>query len=870
MKTKASYLILVSLVLALAQAACGAPSVPIPTPSPAPLPTSVVGNTSTPPQVSTSTSAPPTSVASTATSSSASSAASTPASTPSSATVGAGPSDVVGSFDYTNNIITTYYVEHAVVLYDMYGFVTRNHDWLLPVKSQVLGYLALDAAKKHGQYTLQLPVRPSGENSDVSHSGQAGDVQVFAVAYSPSVAAGPFAAGDDASRGWPNYLASVKTDPANNDEVVGGKLLVWAGSPGQQFPTDFGPDGRLFTADDPLGALPVGWTIVNLDTKPFTFSQEAQPQLTLYEPQDVAIKDYSKLTYVDAFEQMFKKVSTEWAFNNEPTKTIDWQAVHDTIAPQVAAAQQAKDPLAFYRAIQAFAFAIPDGHTGVSGGDPNNQDFIAHTGSGYGFAIRELDDGSTIVVYVTPAGPADQAGMKVGAQVTQFAGKPIGEAISAVVPYAGPFSLEQSRRYQQARYLLRAPVGTQTSVTFVNLGGKPQTATLLAVSERSSFDQTSIYRGYDSNALPVESKILPSGIGYVKINSNDDDLQLIIRLFERAMTTFTNNQVPGVIIDLRQNPGGAPLGLAGFLTDQTITLGQLQYYSSETGKFQSQGTPDRFYPNQEQYHFDKLAVIVGPACASACELEAYGFSKVSGAMIVGMYPTAGVEAEVARGQYQLPEGISFQSPTGRFVNPDGSLFLEGTGVQPTVRVPINAQTVLASDDVELRYAEDAVLGANQGALALPGGPVLLSAAASATVLNGGAKLLEDLAAEHYPSDQLSQAGRTYVYTINLTQDQRLIWAGTWCADTQAHLTDNLKAIDFAFSANGKPVDLAQFANFQGMVGQQFCQYYYTAAYQWPSGATRLVTKLTFTVPINDGTATYPAGTRTYQYDVTIP
>jgi C-terminal processing protease CtpA/Prc len=857
MKNNTSYPIQLSLVLALALAACGAP--PIPTPTPAPLPTSVVANTAVPPQLSTSTSAPATSIPS------------TPPSTPANVPVGAGPADVVGSFDYTNNIITTYYVEHAVALFDMYGFVTRNHDWLLPVKSQVLGFLDLDQAKKHGQYSLQLPVQPSGENSDVNHDGKTDEnVQVFSVAYSPNLTGGPFSEGDDASRGWPNYLASVKTDPANNDEVVGGKLIVWAAGAGKQFPTGFGPDGLLFTADDPLGALPVGYTIVNLDTNPFSFSQDAQPQLALYEPQDVAIKDYSKLSYTDAFEQMFKKVSTEWAFNNEPNKTIDWQAIHADIAPRVAAAQQAKAALAFYRAIQAFSFEIPDGHTGVSGGDPNNQDFIAHTGSGYGFAIRELDDGSAIAVFVTPGGPAAQAGLKIGAQVTQFAGKPIGEAISAVVPYAGPFSLEQSRRYQQARYLLRAPVGTQASVTFVNPGGKPQTASLRVDTERASFDQTSIYRGYDPNALPVESKILPSGIGYIKVDSNDDDLQLILRLFQRALTTFMNNQVPGVIIDLRQNPGGAPLGLAGFLTDQTITLGQLEYYSSKTGKFEPQGTPNRFYPNKEQYHFDKLAVIVGPACASACELEAYGFSKLPGAIIVGMYPTAGVEAEVARGQYQLPEGISFQSPTGRFVNPDGSLFLEGTGVQPTVRVPINAQTVLASDDVDLRYAEDAVLGASQGALALPGGPVLLSAAASATVLNGGAKRLEDLAAEHYPSDQLSQAGRTYVYTISLSQDERLIWVGTWCADTQAHLTENLKSIEFAFSANGRPVDLAQFANFQGAVGQQFCQYYYTAAYQWPSGATRLVSKVTFKAPVNDGTATYPAGTRTYQYDVTKP
>jgi hypothetical protein len=73
-------------------------------------------------------------------------------------------------------------------------------------------------------------------------------------------------------------------------------------------------------------------------------------------------------------------------------------------------------------------------------------------------------------------------------------------------------------------------------------------------------------------------------------------------------------------------------------------------------------------------------------------------------IVVGQYPTGGVEAEVARGQYKLPENIDLQFPTGRITLPDGSLFLEGQGVQPTVRVPIDEQNALAADDVVLKAA----------------------------------------------------------------------------------------------------------------------------------------------------------------------
>ena len=90
--------------------------------------------------------------------------------------------------------------------------------------------------------------------------------------------------------------------------------------------------------------------------------------------------------------------------------------------------------------------------------------------------------------------------------------------------------------------------------------------------------------------------------------------------------------------------------------------------------------------------------------------QSYGFSQVPGIIVVGQYPTAGVEAEVARGQFNLPEGMSLQVPTGRFTLPDGSLFLEGQGVQPTMRIPINQETVLSRSDPVVDAAEKAIAG----------------------------------------------------------------------------------------------------------------------------------------------------------------
>lgn len=633
----------------------------------------------------------------------------TPASSPTSRGEAAQeqPVELKGTFQYTNDIIITYYVEHAVALTDMYGFVKRDPQWTIPVASQTLGFLKIDPQSKSGTFDLDLPARPSGQVVNVNPQSKTEQgVQIFALAYSPNLTGGPFAEGDDIERGWPSYLASVKTDSENNDEVTGGKLVIWAPDDQQSFPSSFGADGLLFTADDPAMTVPQGYSVIDLDQKPFTIIRSAQVELTLYEPQDAALKDFSALTYQKAFDQMFEIVRKEYAFNGIKDKQPDWDQLYAELSPRVKEAEQNKDAEAYYRALRDFTLAFKDGHVGLSGGETGQKVFSEEFSGGFGFAIRQLDDGRAMVIYVQPEGPAEKAGMKIGAVVTQFNGKLIDQAIQTVAP-PGPESMESSLRYEQARYLVRAPIDSKASVTFQNpQAGSAQTAELTAIAETNSLSVTSPYRDTDPNALPVEYIVSSSSIGYVRITSNYDDLNLIERLFQRALVKFQENGIQTIIIDLRANSGGAPLGLAGYFTDQEIPLGQRQYYSDKTGQFEPEGTPDTITPKEEQYHFEKMFLLVDHACASACELEAYGFSKIPGLVILGQTPTAGTEAEVSRGQFKLPEGMSLQVPTGRFVLPDGGIFLEGSGVQPTERVPVDETTALPNQDAVLQKALD--------------------------------------------------------------------------------------------------------------------------------------------------------------------
>jgi C-terminal processing protease CtpA/Prc len=828
------------IVASLLLAACG-PSITPTTPPPPPQPTTAPAPTATPGPV---------------------------------LAVPDGPVKVSGAFDYSNPIITYYYTQQAVALADMHGFITRDLEWEFPVEGQTLGFLDLDPDAQSGTFFVNLPLKPEGILNDVDNNGAADDgVQVFAVSYWPNLTGGLYSEGDDRSSGWPTYLASVQTDSENKDEVIGGKLVVWAPDDQQQFPTAFGDDGLLFTADDPVGPLAAGYSVIDLDQSPFAIERTAEPEVTLYEPVEAAIKDYTGMSYTESFEALFESVSTNWAFNGIEGKEVDWVALYDRIQPQIASAEEANDPVMFYRALHNFTLAIPDGHTGI--GDSQglgDQDFFAQTEGGFGFAIRELDDGRVITIFLTPGGPAEEAGMEVGAEITEWNGVPIKDAIAAVEPYSGPFSKEIDKRYQQARYLLRTTLELESTVTFTNPGGAAQTATLAAVDERDSLSRTSIYFLAPPTAnVPVEWEFLDSGVGYISINSYYDDLSLIITLFERALKQFTDAGVANIIIDLRFNGGGNPLGLAGFLTGEEIPLGQQLSFSEQTGEFEPVGVPEKVLPNEHQYSFEKIAVLVGPACASACDQEAYSFSQVPNAIVVGEYPSGGIFADVLRGQYELPEGISVQIPTERFINADGSLFLEGTGVVPTVVVPITEANALSTDDLVLQAAEDALLGIDPNDVELEGGLRLATIAAAKQAVDAEGDTLETIANETYSAEEMAEFNKTFTYTLDVPGSrERLLWGWGWCATSQTALNQNFNLIDLSFEVNGEVVDPELFYELQQSGGGLFCRSYYALAYNWPSGDTVLTTHVVFTDTINDGTADYAPGQQTFEYTVTAP
>ena len=794
---------------------------------------------------------------------------------PSPSTQGSGPKIVTGKVTYTNTFFTAGVAEPEIILEDEGGFVTRNRKFVIPIQSQVIGEITSDFYTSPFTYSLSLPAEPNGTLHDVNHDGKTDTgVMVFAVAYWTNTWGDPYLeVRDQGGGGWSSAYASTKvsTDRDSYLEVYGGKYLVYAPDDKQQFPSGFGADKKLFTDDDPIMNIPAGWSVVNLDTTPFSIDRSENPTIDLYEPATSALDDFSGLSYTAAFDKMLNKFRTQYAWTE--LKHIDWDAMNTEFRPRFEAAEKDKDPHEYALALRDFLWSIPDSHVGF---DQSllSQDFATDTAGGLGFAMRDIDDGTTIANFILQGGPADKAGMKWGAQIISLDGKPVNDVVNATVPWSSPFSNPIVKRLQQLRYALRFPLSKgQVQVTFKNPGEAEKTATLPVVNERASFSFSSALVGQSPTALPVEFSVLPSGYGYIKINSFLDNDVLSIQVWERAIKYFNDNKIPGVILDMRVNSGGNGWladQMAAYFFDKETPVGNTAYYNKGSGSFyMDPGDATSMIPPRSDLQYSgPVVVMVGPACASACEFFSYDMTINNRATVVGQYPTEGAGGSVE--DFLMPENVQVQLTIGRAVDPQGNVHLEGKGVVPTVKVPVTAdilQKQANGDDVVLEAAEQA-LSQPQGSGVTPAGPPKMASATDAqSALSSGTSFLEDKALEKPDASAYAQPG-TISFTVPLNTSEDLIWAYAWCAKDADTLKQNFDHIQLKFVLDGQDVS-NQMNTFDTQNNGQQCRLVYTALSDWPAGEHHLTTTATFTAQINDGTSDYAAGDYILDYKVVV-
>lgn len=313
--------------------------------------------------------------------------------------------------------------------------------------------------------------------------------------------------------------------------------------------------------------------------------------------------------------------------------------------------------------IQGMINYLDDPYATYFSGDASD-DFneeLAGTYEGIGVEVM-LKDGIISVGNVFDGSPADKAGVKIGDIITKVndtdvTGKTLTEVVNMI---SGSDS------------------------------GKSSKLTVTRNGEELSFELSK-----DTIETPViDSEIYEDNnkkIGYIKIdifNSNS------YKQFNSALKKLEKKNIEGLVIDVRDNPGGYLSEVKNILClflNKKQVLYQLQTKSETEKVYGTKKSIDRDYP---------VSVIINDESASASEILASAFKESYGSHVVGINSYGKGTVQSAS---DLNSGDTIKYTVQKWLTPDGN-WVNDKGVVPTDRV----ETVLQEGET-LNYDNDTML-----------------------------------------------------------------------------------------------------------------------------------------------------------------
>lgn len=364
---------------------------------------------------------------------------------------------------------------------------------------------------------------------------------------------------------------------------------------------------------------------------------------------------------------------------------VDWVSVGVRYRPQALAAP---DDEAFWDTLDRMAGELRDAHTRVESPRLVQQRKRLESVS-LGFSFVPID-GQLVVTGVSGDSDAWWAGVRPGMILTAVADEPAMQAYRKLLEVTRQDSTERSRHQRALRRLLSGAEGTGLAFTFERPDGTEIRAKLTRRKAATPFTAT--------------HRVLPSGFGYVRFSGWT--LSALPR-FDAAMKDL--EKTPGLVIDLRGNPGGSmhvvneiverffekptKIGQVLTRTGQPVSLlfGAIEIIKLDPV---TRGNP-RAYKGP-------VTVLVNAGSASASELFSGAMQAAKRATIVGE-PTCGCLLGYL-GYASVPGGAELAYSEVGFVAANGRR-VEGEGVLPDVAVPLTLPDLRAGRDRALEEAQ---------------------------------------------------------------------------------------------------------------------------------------------------------------------
>ncbi len=184
----------------------------------------------------------------------------------------------------------------------------------------------------------------------------------------------------------------------------------------------------------------------------------------------------------------------------------------------------------------------------------------------------------------------------------------------------------------------------------------------------------------------VKSNIIDDDIGYIKISSFDD---LTYNDFKEQLDKLGKQNIQGLIIDLRNNPGGL-LDRTVQIADELLGEGDIVYTQTKDGKRQYERSDKKMvdYP---------LAILINGGSASASEILSGAIKDHNRGVLIG---TKTFGKGVVQTIHGLKDGSGIKLTTSEYFTPNG-INIHGVGIEPDILVELDQDVeVIGIDNLQ--------------------------------------------------------------------------------------------------------------------------------------------------------------------------
>lgn len=361
-----------------------------------------------------------------------------------------------------------------------------------------------------------------------------------------------------------------------------------------------------------------------------------------------------------AYSEEAKNISN--TINGEETFDANmYFEVWDTLKRDYVDKNKIKDKDLFYGSLKGLAQAVNDPYTVFM--DPKtSQEFtddLAGTFEGIGAEVGMRNEIITIIAPLEGM-PAQKAGILAGDKVYAIDGQPT-----------------MGMTVDEAVKKIRGPKDTQVTLTILRGAGE-------------SAQEIKITRGVIV-VKSLKTEMRSDGIYVIKINSFNDDT---LTLFNKAVDDIVSKKPKGLILDLRNNPGGY-LETSVILASEWIEAGPVvaeQFGENRRNEYPASGLA--------RLKDIPTVVLINGGSASASEIVAGALRDYKKATLVG-------EQTFGKGSVQtlrnLSDGSSIKITIAKWLTPAGD-FINEKGIAPDVEIDLTIDDINKNLDPQLDKA----------------------------------------------------------------------------------------------------------------------------------------------------------------------